>query len=63
MLVLVLAEDLVLLMEGTHVELQQIAGMSIDLWTRQWQLTQDLGINYIACFQKNPVLPEDAAQP
>ncbi|KAK9792662.1 hypothetical protein WJX73_001747 [Symbiochloris irregularis] len=45
-------EDLVLLMEGTQLSLQQIAGMSLDLQSRQWQLSQDLDVNYIACFQK-----------
>lgn len=38
--------------EGGHLHLQQIAGMSLDLRTRQWQLSQDLDVNYIACFQK-----------
>ena len=45
-------EDLVLLTEGTQLVLRQIAGMSLDVLSSKWNLSQDLNINYIACFQK-----------
>ena len=46
------AEDLLLLTEGTQLLLRQIAGMSLNLLSQQWSLSQDLAVNYIACFQK-----------
>ena len=46
------AEDLVMMTEGTQLSLRQIAGMSLDLISQRWSLSQDLGVNYIASFQK-----------
>lgn len=49
-------EELVLVMKeagrGETVELDQIAGVSYNLSNGAWQLSRDLGINYISYFRK-----------
>jgi 2-polyprenyl-3-methyl-5-hydroxy-6-metoxy-1,4-benzoquinol methylase len=38
--------------EGTSLELEQMAGMRFNPLDGRWRLDDDLGVNYIAYFQK-----------
>ena len=46
------AEELSIAAEKAGLELEQLAGMTWDLRTQKWVLTDDAGINYIAYFQR-----------
>ena len=51
---LCLAEDLVLLMDGASLGLQEISGMNLDLLRGSWDFSDSLAVNYIASFRKLP---------
>ena len=46
------AEELAVAAESAGLEMEQLAGMSYDLRTQGWTLSDDPAINYIAYFQK-----------
>ena len=45
-----LADELVLLMQGGGMKLDKIQGMTLNPLSQQWALSDDLGVNYIATF-------------
>lgn len=47
-----IAEELTVAAEKAGLELEQMAGMSMELPSQKWSLSDDVGVNYIAYFQK-----------
>lgn len=46
------ADELVMMLQSQDMQLAQIQGMSLSLARRDWTLTGDLGVNYIAAFSR-----------
>lgn len=46
------AEELVMMSEGSQLQLEELAGMVYNPLRGQWHLAEDTGINYIAYMQK-----------
>jgi 2-polyprenyl-3-methyl-5-hydroxy-6-metoxy-1,4-benzoquinol methylase len=37
---------------GWRMELEELAGMVMNPFTHEWSLSDDVAVNYIACFKK-----------
>ena len=54
-----LAEELTIAAEKSGMELEQLAGMSYDLRGSRWRLTEDVGVNYIAYYQRTGLAEQE----